>query len=267
MYVLDIKRRRTDSEGDTASPSTGTVSSIPTDHTTEGNSSESPSYAAPTSPKEYPAGAGPTGRDSASTSGESIRSAGTASLPEQSSSTSPTPTPTTVAQALQMCAASEMHLRRSPIEMLCRIFPHMKRSVLQLILQGCNNDLVQAIEQVLNNHSEHAVGGQSTPNPAAALLSHRPYAITSPPPANGSTSIKSAFSPISTLPSPPTSSIRYAYNPGTRGLALAMPYPPGFMPNLATLGYSYGAALANSQKSALHYGICSCPYGTSSPDK
>ncbi|XP_005096931.1 doublesex- and mab-3-related transcription factor A2 [Aplysia californica] len=55
--------------------------------------------------------------------------------------------------------------RRSPLDMLCRVFPHMKRSVLQLILQGCHNDMVQAIEQVLNNHNVNAgsdAGGNLT---------------------------------------------------------------------------------------------------------
>lgn len=41
------------------------------------------------------------------------------------------------------------HRRSSPIELLMRIFPKIKVSVLQLILQSCGNDVVQAIEEVL----------------------------------------------------------------------------------------------------------------------
>ncbi|KAK3089808.1 hypothetical protein FSP39_006700 [Pinctada imbricata] len=37
--------------------------------------------------------------------------------------------------------------KKNYLDVLSRIFPQMKRSVLQLILQGCNNDMVQAIEQ------------------------------------------------------------------------------------------------------------------------
>lgn len=39
--------------------------------------------------------------------------------------------------------------RSQPIELLMRIFPKIKVSVLQLILQSCSNDVVQAIEEVL----------------------------------------------------------------------------------------------------------------------
>lgn len=41
------------------------------------------------------------------------------------------------------------HRRSQPIELLMRIFPKIKVSVLQLILQSCGNDVVQAIEEVL----------------------------------------------------------------------------------------------------------------------
>lgn len=43
--------------------------------------------------------------------------------------------------------------RRSPLEMLCRVFPYAKRSVLQLILHDCNNDMVHAIEHILNSNN------------------------------------------------------------------------------------------------------------------
>lgn len=36
----------------------------------------------------------------------------------------------------------------SPLNVLYRVFPHRNRSFLQLVLQACNGDLVQAIEQI-----------------------------------------------------------------------------------------------------------------------
>ena len=174
-------------------------------------------------------------------------------------------------------------IRRAPIDMLCRVFPHMKRSVLQLIIQGCNGDVVQAIEQVLNNHNTDHSPGSMPPAPglsppeglglAAAGVSHRPY-MTSASPVISSNGIKSAFSPITSLASAASvaaaaaasNPLRYAYPPAAaaRGLALAMPYPPGFMPNLASLGYSYAAGgLAAAQKGSLPYPLCPtipCPY-------
>lgn len=164
--------------------------------------------------------------------------------------------------------------RRVPIDMLCRVFPHMKRSVLQLILQGCNGDMVQAIEQVLNNHSGEqspGVNGNSSTmsspeglSLAAGGVTHRPY-MTSASPVINSNGLKSAFSPITSLASAASvaaaaaasNPLRYAYPPAARGLALAMPYPPGFMPNLASLGYGYAAGgLAAAQKGALPYPLC-----------
>ena len=168
--------------------------------------------------------------------------------------------------------------KKPPIELLCRVFPHMKRSVLQLILQGCNNDVVLTIEQVLNNHSSNAAAATSSTsqnnavNPAASMLSFRPYlpATAGGPGANG---MKSAFSPFTTFPSPHPAQMRYAYAAGAgrnmAQIAAAMPYPPGFMPNFASMtaaanmGYSMmGLGPANIPKSNVQCGVCPyTPYG------
>ena len=42
----------------------------------------------------------------------------------------------------------------TPMELLSRLFPTQKRSVLQLIYKGCNNDLVKTIECVLPSHEK-----------------------------------------------------------------------------------------------------------------
>ncbi|XP_066927521.1 doublesex- and mab-3-related transcription factor A2-like [Clytia hemisphaerica] len=47
------------------------------------------------------------------------------------------------------------------LELLCRLYPEQKRSVLELILKGCNYDLVQAIECILPSH-ERAIQQLST---------------------------------------------------------------------------------------------------------
>lgn len=41
-----------------------------------------------------------------------------------------------------------------PIDLLCRLFPTQKKSVLQLIYRGCNNDLIKTIESVLPSHEK-----------------------------------------------------------------------------------------------------------------
>ncbi|CAL1533511.1 unnamed protein product [Lymnaea stagnalis] len=40
--------------------------------------------------------------------------------------------------------------RLTPLEILERVFPHQRKSVLELVLQGCNGDLVKAIEHFLS---------------------------------------------------------------------------------------------------------------------
>ena len=47
------------------------------------------------------------------------------------------------------------------LELLCRLYPEQKRGVLELILKGCNFDLVQAIECILPSH-ERAIQQLST---------------------------------------------------------------------------------------------------------
>lgn len=183
-----------------------------------------------------------------------------------------------VSSAMVGSLASAAQYRRAPLDTLTRVFPHMKRSVLQLILQGCNGDAMAAIEQVLNNHSQEvssASSGSSTSTPSVGpmAVAHRPYMSLPHSMTPGSAGVKSAFSPITSLAAANAmgqSPLRYAYAglPNARGLAVAMPYPAGFMPNLAaTLGYGY-SALAGAQKTGISpYGICGCPYGSESNDK
>ncbi|XP_077981545.1 doublesex- and mab-3-related transcription factor A2-like [Glandiceps talaboti] len=130
---------------------------------------------------------------------------------------------------------------RSPIEILSSVFPTQKRSVLQLILQGCNGNVVQAIEQVLNNHT----GTQNNPittsvtavSSNGTILTHRPYLQASPLSSPG---LKSAFSPIPSAERAvhPTvglglnPAVRFAYTPHPRGFAFVSPYPPAMMPPL-----------------------------------
>lgn len=145
--------------------------------------------------------------------------------------------------------------KRSSIDTLCRIFPHKKRSVLHLILQGCNGDLVQSIEQVLsNNHLDNQVSIAS-PISATSLLTNSPY-FTSP---LSSSTLKSAFSPITGFGNVNAmNSLRYTYGATGRGLALAMPYPPGMLPSLAMSSAAYGyGGLAGTNK-GFHYAMCPC---------
>ncbi|KAG9350868.1 hypothetical protein JZ751_024757 [Albula glossodonta] len=135
------------------------------------------------------------------------------------------------------------------IDILTRVFPSHKRSVLELVLQGCGKDVVQAIEQILNNS-----GQPKAPDEAWAaermLQSVQPPSASAPRPilpGAMTLSNRSAFSPLQ--PNTPhfgadpsayplsthlgLNPLRLAYSAHSRGLAFMTPYSTaGLMPSL-----------------------------------
>lgn len=106
------------------------------------------------------------------------------------------------------------------LELLCRLYPEQKRGVLELILKGCNNDIIQAIECILPSH-ERAIQQLSTlPSQSYSLSTSskqteasRTYPYTTEKVASGS-----AFIPFTTQPPPTISNHTYSS---------AAPCPPG----------------------------------------
>ncbi|XP_062412298.1 doublesex- and mab-3-related transcription factor A2 [Sardina pilchardus] len=134
------------------------------------------------------------------------------------------------------------------IDILTRIFPSHKRSVLELVLQGCGKDVVQAIEQILNN-SGQPKAPEETWNAERLLQSAQPMSSTPRPMLPGAMTLsnRSAFSPLQPNAShfgadPSTYSLgthlglnplRLAYSAHSRGLAFMTPYSTtGLMPTL-----------------------------------
>ncbi|CAO2588473.1 Doublesex- and mab-3-related transcription factor A2 [Lemmus lemmus] len=131
--------------------------------------------------------------------------------------------------------------QRTPLDILTRVFPGHRRGVLELVLQGCGGDVVQAIEQVLNHHRGGLAAGlgpgapldKATTGPAAPPH-HRPLlAGAMTPGALGSLSSRSAFSPLQ-----PNAS-HFGADAGA--------YPLGAPLGLSPLRLAYSAAAAHSR--------------------
>ncbi|XP_063263173.1 doublesex- and mab-3-related transcription factor A2 [Prinia subflava] len=168
--------------------------------------------------------------------------------------------------------------QRTPIDILTRVFPAHKRSVLELVLQGCGGDVVQAIEQILNNRGPEKGPEESwardgalqglPPTPAAAAAHHRPLIAGAMAPAIGTLGSRSAFSPLqpnathfgAEAGAYPLGThlglnpLRLAYSAHSRGLAFMTPYSTaGLMP---TLGFrppvDYAFSDLMRDRSAVH---------------
>ncbi|XP_051928825.1 doublesex- and mab-3-related transcription factor A2 [Hippocampus zosterae] len=147
------------------------------------------------------------------------------------------------------------------LDILTRVFPSHKRSVLELVLQGCGKDVVQAIEQILNNPAQGAQrksGSEETwsgdrmvqssqPPPSTSSSSSAPAPARPMLPGAMTLSNRSAFSPLQ--PNAPhfgaepgayplgthlgLNPLRLAYSAHSRGLAFMTPYSTtGLMPTL-----------------------------------
>lgn len=88
------------------------------------------------------------------------------------------------------------------LELLIRLYPEQKRSVLEMILKGCNNDIVQAIECVLPSHERAIQQLSNLPGQSFDLPISKQNDVTSRSfplqPAEKTPTIGSAFIPFST---------------------------------------------------------------------
>ena len=113
----------------------------------------------------------------------------------------------------------DIFMQQKSMDMLTRIFPQTKTNVLHLILQGCNGDVVQAIEQVLNHAHEQELRQAQSQSYSPSVLQQTYFGSSL------DNSLKSAFSPtsISSLPSVHHyNSLRYAL--GSAGLGSRTPF-------------------------------------------
>ncbi|CAG2162527.1 unnamed protein product [Oppiella nova] len=147
----------------------------------------------------------------------------------------PSPPPTTTGLSLSEFGnnipADFRPGRLSPLDVISRIFPHQKRSVLDLVLQGCNGDVVKAIEHFISIndamvlHQNHTNSGHNYSSFTDSHQRRREIEANMSPILG---SIKSAFTPLSSGISLSASNPLFA---STRNPPLGPPPPPIF-PNM-----------------------------------
>lgn len=78
---------------------------------------------------------------------------------------------------------------REPAEVLIKIFPHVKRDVLESALSACTGDIVKAIEMLLGSKEGRCAEEPDAPLTEIGVAAQRPHALHLPV-------SKSAFSPL-----------------------------------------------------------------------
>ncbi|XP_067424709.1 doublesex- and mab-3-related transcription factor 3 [Emydura macquarii macquarii] len=120
---------------------------------------------------------------------------------------------------------------RPPLEVLKKIFPNQKPTVLELILKGCGGDLVSAVEVLLSSRSSVAGGDRtSTESDGLVLPSNRhifEHTLSSYPISSSKWSVGSAFRVPDTLRFS-TDSSNVVPNPLAVPLQHPFPQPPRY---------------------------------------
>ncbi|XP_035216882.1 doublesex- and mab-3-related transcription factor A2-like, partial [Stegodyphus dumicola] len=159
----------------------------------------------------------------------------------------------------------DLHKKKSPIDILARVFPRENRSILNVVLQRNGGDVLQAIDDLLSTKEPDAEKTTNDASSEAASPSASPLSrIPSPRQTNhlGEPASLPGFStPPNFFSSGPSSNLAmtagglpfrrpYSSSPGSRGL-LTVPTYSGFFPGIAptfTPGYPnfFGTSLSTS---------------------
>lgn len=105
---------------------------------------------------------------------------------------------------------------RSSLDMLCRVYPHMKRAELQFILHRCHGDVIQAIEHVKRTHGD-AAAAQTKSDPTSPSFDLH---MMSPTRTGG---LSPLMASLATLNHPAL--LRYAYAANAAASLTANPFP------------------------------------------
>ncbi|XP_029775544.1 doublesex- and mab-3-related transcription factor 3 [Suricata suricatta] len=120
---------------------------------------------------------------------------------------------------------------RPPLEVLKKIFPNQKPTVLELILKGCGGDLVSAVEVLLSSRSSAAGADRTAAEPEALVLPPNghilEHSLSSYPISSSKWSVGSAFRVPDTLRFSADSS-NVVPNPLAVPLQHPFPQPPRY---------------------------------------
>ncbi|XP_055371666.1 doublesex- and mab-3-related transcription factor A2 [Condylostylus longicornis] len=129
--------------------------------------------------------------------------------------------------------SSNPTVSQSAIDMLAQLFPHRKRSVLELVLKRCDLDLLRAIEQCSPSQSVSAFRPPSSQVPSTSCTSTitLPSSSTASSSASVVTPIQIPINQPTPLPPQPHYTPLIAYPKWL--LPMSIPVTMGHLPNLA----------------------------------
>ncbi|XP_055586054.1 doublesex- and mab-3-related transcription factor dmd-4 [Uranotaenia lowii] len=77
--------------------------------------------------------------------------------------------------------ANNVAVSQNALDMLTQLFPHRKRSVLELILKRCDSDLLKAIEQCSKSSPPMATSAFKPPTTSSSMITHHHQISAAPP--------------------------------------------------------------------------------------
>ncbi|KAK1792766.1 hypothetical protein P4O66_012688 [Electrophorus voltai] len=131
-----------------------------------------------------------------------------------------------------LATAAESSRERDPVEVLLKIFPHLKHDALESALRTCAGDIVKAIEILLTSREERCASEASPLTDSPQALRSSVGLVTGTP--LGTLGSKSAFSPLQTTsPKPFGSDVFLDLNPrfGINPFRLAYSTSGGALPS------------------------------------
>ncbi|KAL0270441.1 UNVERIFIED_CONTAM: hypothetical protein PYX00_007854 [Menopon gallinae] len=133
-----------------------------------------------------------------------LSSEGAAVKPEEAADVPDEKNPVSFSKRMKNVILKRTELLENSLDMLTKLFPNKKRSVLELVLKRCGDDLIKAIEEIVPKSVGHCENREETPE---LKKTEQPAKQKTDPRSNGNLLFvhegqSSAFKPVAAKPPP-----------------------------------------------------------------